>query len=297
MTKRRKEYPRSPNNKVKELLRKEVNYGCPVPGCGLPFLTWHHFDPPWRERQHQDPAGIVALCPGHAAWADGGAYTKEQLQHFKRNPFVKDRLTAEWPWQPEKMMVSMGRMYFLGTKPIISFGGSPIISIGKRPTDCNSSRLISIGIHLRDPGGKTLLRVKDNMLDYPILAGSSLEFPPQARSFAVKHESGVCLNLAHDLLSLDDIEKELNSCSLFSIRTLEELRQSATNSDGLVSIMRVEGVLRSASVTIESTRDSCVTTLHFYNNERCVERPRLFLPGGSLSVTMSGEKHSILSFG
>lgn len=58
---------RTPPIEVRRQLRKEVNFGCPVDGCGIPYLTWHHFDPPWNEKEHHDPNGMLALCANHAA--------------------------------------------------------------------------------------------------------------------------------------------------------------------------------------------------------------------------------------
>jgi hypothetical protein len=40
--------PRRPPMDVIRLLRSEVGFCCPVEGCGNPYLTWHHFDPPRR---------------------------------------------------------------------------------------------------------------------------------------------------------------------------------------------------------------------------------------------------------
>jgi hypothetical protein len=34
--------PRTPQE-IEKLLRREVNFGCPVPGCGSPWLKYHHF--------------------------------------------------------------------------------------------------------------------------------------------------------------------------------------------------------------------------------------------------------------
>jgi hypothetical protein len=55
-------------------LRREVNLGCPVAGCGSPFLTWHHFDPPWKLEHHHRPdefrAGVGERCPGLGRRAD-----------------------------------------------------------------------------------------------------------------------------------------------------------------------------------------------------------------------------------
>ena len=41
-------------------LRREVGFGCPV--CRSPFLTWHHFDPPYHVEEHWRHEGMIALC-------------------------------------------------------------------------------------------------------------------------------------------------------------------------------------------------------------------------------------------
>lgn len=70
---------RNPPKSVLAELRKEVGFGCPVEGCGNPYLTWHHFDPPWSERHHHEPQGIIALCPEHHNAADANCGVGFQL--------------------------------------------------------------------------------------------------------------------------------------------------------------------------------------------------------------------------
>jgi len=43
-----------------------------------------HFDPPWREREHHDPAGMIALCLQHHKEADAGTFTEAQLKQLKK---------------------------------------------------------------------------------------------------------------------------------------------------------------------------------------------------------------------
>jgi hypothetical protein len=57
---------------TRKALRREVNFGCPVEDCGVPYLEYHHFDPRFSERPHHDLPGMVALCPTHHGFADGG---------------------------------------------------------------------------------------------------------------------------------------------------------------------------------------------------------------------------------
>lgn len=71
-------------DRVRRALRSEVGFGCPVDGCGSPYLTYHHFDPPRRLRDHNEPQGMIALCRKHHDDAGGGAFTLEQLKDLKR---------------------------------------------------------------------------------------------------------------------------------------------------------------------------------------------------------------------
>ena len=71
---------REPPDSVKKILRKEVRFGCPIPGCNNPYLEWHHFDPPWAKEEHHRPEGMIALCNTHHKRADAGAFTIEQLK-------------------------------------------------------------------------------------------------------------------------------------------------------------------------------------------------------------------------
>ncbi len=83
---------------IRRALRVEVGFGCPVDGCGSPYLTWHHFDPPWRERQHHDAAGMIALCLQHHKEADSGAFSHEQLRVLKASPFRSRRARVVSSW-------------------------------------------------------------------------------------------------------------------------------------------------------------------------------------------------------
>lgn len=76
---------------VKLELRQEVNWGCPVHNCGSPFLSYHHFDPPFskfKPGQLHDPKGMIALCLAHAKMADGGVWTNHQLLEIKASPWL-----------------------------------------------------------------------------------------------------------------------------------------------------------------------------------------------------------------
>ncbi len=48
-------------DRVKKATPRRGRVGCPIEGCGSPYLTYH-FDPPRRIRAHDEPAGMVASC-------------------------------------------------------------------------------------------------------------------------------------------------------------------------------------------------------------------------------------------
>ena len=67
--KKQKDPPRGGSLPARLILRKESNFGCAK--CGEPYLTYHHFDPPWNEKHHANPEGMIALCAKHANAANG----------------------------------------------------------------------------------------------------------------------------------------------------------------------------------------------------------------------------------
>jgi hypothetical protein len=97
--------------KVKSQLRLEVNFGCPLPDCGNPMLTWHHFDPPWHIRNHHDPKGMIALCHEHHSMADQGVFSNEQLHTYKNNPNELSLVKSKFLWFPEASIIRLGGCY------------------------------------------------------------------------------------------------------------------------------------------------------------------------------------------
>ena len=96
----------------RKALRAEVNFGCPVQDCGSPYLTYHHFDPPYREGQSHDPRGMIALCLGHHKAADVGTWTTEQLRAMKAQPFLHGKLVSgrlDW-WRRDVVVLAGGNL-------------------------------------------------------------------------------------------------------------------------------------------------------------------------------------------
>jgi hypothetical protein len=100
----------TPPAEIRSRLRKEVNFGCPI--CRSPFLTWHHFDPPWHKCYSHNEEGIIALCSNCHRQADGGAYTRQQLRDLKSKQ-ISDPPLGMLPWQVNGVLIDFGGNYFI----------------------------------------------------------------------------------------------------------------------------------------------------------------------------------------
>jgi hypothetical protein len=101
---------RTPPVEIRKNLRKEVNYGCPI--CRSPFLTWHHFDPPWNECHSHTEQGIIALCSNCHRQADGGAFTKKYLHELKEKTISSPPI-GSLPWHINCALVRFGGNLFI----------------------------------------------------------------------------------------------------------------------------------------------------------------------------------------
>jgi len=179
---------RTPSANVRKILREEVNYGCPIPGCGSPFLTWHHFDPPWREHEHHNPEGMIALCAKHALMADSGIYTIDQLRYYKTNPFVKDQISALWPWEPENLVFLMGGCVFLGVHPLLTLRQRKVFVATRVSTLGAIAQRIVFDLDLVDPHDNPIVEMKKTGLQF-IQIGLTIYGLPQVQNSLPFHIS------------------------------------------------------------------------------------------------------------
>jgi hypothetical protein len=148
---------RIPPKSITQYLRKEVNFGCPVQVCGNPYLTWHHFDPTWKDKEHHNADGMIALCTKHAPLADGGRWTKEQLREMKQKPYVTESKIEEFYGYQRKDVVCM-----IGN---IAFDVSNVLEIdGERVTrfEKDSNGYNTLNILIRDFDGSIILQMENN---------------------------------------------------------------------------------------------------------------------------------------
>jgi hypothetical protein len=194
---------------IKEL-RREVGFGCPI--CRLPFLTWHHFDPPWHEEGHWRSEGIVAMCPLCHADADekgesAGAYSKEELRALKRTYRSSEDVKGHFPsWQDkEQLLVRVGGVYCDTLSPAISINGIPQIRVGK-----NEAGLLSLSFELRNRHDDVLVKMEDNWFTaYPPNVHDMIVTPKTKAVKVWLSEEDVGLVFSFRRLTISELEEML----------------------------------------------------------------------------------------
>ena len=176
---------RTPPVAVRRQLRQEVGFGCPVPGCGNPYLTWHHFDPPWSVREHHEPNGMIALCRQHHDQADAGAYTSEQIRRFKEEAILHEReIRGRFEWMRRDLMVVAGGNFFYRPRYIVNLNGKSFLWCGR---DQYNHLLMNLSMpdEHKSPG----MVIQEN---YWTLEGKpkDVECPPSGKFIKVEYPNG-----------------------------------------------------------------------------------------------------------
>mgnify|MGYP007059392549 CR=1 FL=1 len=193
---------RDPPLHVKRQLRKEVNYGCPVPGCGKPFLEWHHFDPPWHVRNHHDLSGVIALCTEHHPQADAGVFSVEQLRDFKRNPNNRELVCGKFEWMPENCIIRLGGNY-APDRCRVSVGGEDVIRVEKSESEMND-----VSFTLRDEAGVEFAKMAENVFTCDTSTVHDLAISSSANRIKIWHERRkVGFECHYSRKSIEDVEK------------------------------------------------------------------------------------------
>lgn len=194
---------RKPPVDVRRKLRKEVGFGCPVRGCGRPYLCWHHFDPPWKVRKHHDPDGMIALCGEHHGKADAGAYTKDQLREFKRvGADHAKEIKGRFDWMRHNLLAVVGGNFFYETPTIFEFRGEPSIWFNR-----DEDGYLLLNVRMLTTSGQPRMRIEDN---FWLTRGDpeDLESPPSGKVLHVKYPNGDMLRVRfYELASVAAAQK------------------------------------------------------------------------------------------
>ncbi|KUJ59195.1 hypothetical protein AR687_24365 [Flavobacteriaceae bacterium CRH] len=144
---------------VREILRKEVNFGCPVENCGSPYLSYHHFNPPWHIKEHHDSEGMIALCLEHHKQADYGAFTDSQLNKLKAEPFLtkNDKVSGQFNWKRENLVFLLGGNIYLKSQNIYLYEKEPLLWL----TNDNQNNTL-LNFDIKAESGEIIFSMRNN---------------------------------------------------------------------------------------------------------------------------------------
>jgi hypothetical protein len=181
---------RKPTVNVKKILRDEVGFGCPIDGCDRPYLEWHHFDPPWHEKEH-------------------GAFTKEQLHQLKKSSKERQRqISGRFNWLRNKLLVVVGGNFYYETLTVFEFRGQPVIWFER---DDNDYLLLNIRMlsASREPRAEIIRNEWFN-----VGGEEDIECPPSAKRLRIRYPNGDLVSIEFfELASVADLSKRYPSAN------------------------------------------------------------------------------------
>ena len=135
--------PRTPPSAIIRALRQEVQFGCPVPDCRSPLLTFHRVE--------------------HHNAAEAGAYSRERLRDLKQQSH-RAPVRGQFPWSERELLVRMGGAYSGGISVPLALAGKPVIHLQR-----GDDGLLRLSATLFSDEGEKVMEVVDNAF---ILASS-----------------------------------------------------------------------------------------------------------------------------
>jgi hypothetical protein len=217
---------RTPPIAVRRELRQEVGFACPVSGCGSPYLTWHHFDPPWHETPQHEPAGMVALCLEHHKRADAGAFTPDQLREMKMQRAETTPIRGAFDWRREHLIVRAGGITGIACPVLLRFGTTNGIWLS---TDDQGNELLNLDLWSAD--GSLVYSMRDN--DWVVASDvDDLDCPPAGKSLILRAPSlGIHLEIRFTAATLDQARERFRESALSgateAARRFDELARQA----------------------------------------------------------------------
>jgi hypothetical protein len=169
---------------------------------------WHHFDPPWRERQHHDPAGMVALCRDHHPEADVGAFSRSQLRAFKTA--ARDgttRLGAQFNWMRQSIVAVVGGNFFVGCSIAVQVQDHPVVWFNR-----DQAGNVLVNVQQLSTAAEPRMLMVDNFWMTEGKGAEDIECPPSGRLVKARYANGDRIGVefqSHE--SWDEFEKRFNT--------------------------------------------------------------------------------------
>lgn len=213
---------RKPPAAVRRKLREEVGFCCPIEGCGSPYLTYHHFDPPWATEAHHNPNGMIALCLQHHKEADVGAYTDIQLRELKETGKNNKPVAGQFNWKRENTLIIAGSNYFIGSPTILEANKTKQIWFEK-----DEKNYDTVNMDLYSSDGLLVFQMRKNdWIVHPDF--EDIKSSPSARSLKIRSKKhGVSVDLEFYNKDINEIAKLVES-NLWN-RTLQSVEEYNQN--------------------------------------------------------------------
>lgn len=176
---------RKPPKAVREVLCREVGFRCPVKDCGSPYLTFHHFGPPWRTQPHHNPNGMIALCSNHAAKADGGYYPDDYFQGLKeRRVGSHTPVTGEFDYLRHDLAAIVGSNLYYEVDTLVMIDGERCVYFNRDEDD-----YLLLNFKMPSHSGVPRAWMEDNV--WVVDPGARhIECPPRGRFLKVEFDNG-----------------------------------------------------------------------------------------------------------
>jgi hypothetical protein len=275
---------RTPPIEIRRNLRKEVGFGCPI--CRSPFLTWHHFDPPWHECYEHKQEGIIALCTKCHPQADGGAFSKQQLHQLKTNKNNTPPLGA-LPWHVKSALINWGGNFFIAQV-------SKLFSIRIVNQEVFSLRLdydgyLKINACVWNSKNELVLRIEDNDIISFIDNIGDLECTAQAKLISVlSKENDASLSLKFNRSNPEgaipnstqllpkDLLQSASEIAAHIDRDLKERTKVLIDTDGLVPTIDMHIKVHGPGFQIDTTKKGIVLDMTGLGYDRAVLTGKFF---------------------
>ena len=218
---------------IRRRLRREVNWGCPVEECGSPFLTYHHFAPPFRdftEQTNHNPEEMIALCLHHAALADGGVYTEGQIQEMKIHPFLNSEIVSgRNEWLRRDTVLCGGSNLFFDISTLLKVNGGKIIWSNR-----NLEGYLELSMEIADSHGNPIFLMENNdwLISGPLI---DLQVTPRGRDIIIRSQvDGFWISLKFTDLDQDAMRSQIED------REIERVRSSLTEQNEMIAQLRAQ---------------------------------------------------------
>lgn len=226
---------------IKKVIRKEDGFVCAHPKCDIPYLEYHHFDPPWSERNHNNPKGIIALCPLHHRQADGGMFSIDQLRDWKKSSKKKfGAVKSSLEWMKNKLGAKLGGSLSIDDEYSLMIQNHPIIWFN------HVDNYALLNINLYNNEGRLILKMTDNDWEVQTDVLSDIECIPSGKRIKISFKNND--NLVLDFKDYQNVKDFLEKNKIFSSN------EHTLNRYFPLSIVEISGSLFGGQLKLDPNR-------------------------------------------